>query len=923
MGRNSYIIIDPAQVSPHSHNYEYNKVLSRQAAAAGYDVVLLINAADASDFSSVPAKVKRVFRHSIHDWLPIQDMWRSTFWRRVNTARNMLVRRVTTVPNLTFFTVYPDVARVLSFIGRALVVVFSPVLHLLNYVFDRIVQRSRPFHRDQFAAFLANYFSKYQCKPGDRIIMHSATPAMVESLFELRARMGIETPLPAHGTFVFHHSLSEPDVHWWYLQYYQVGNLRWMRKRWESGSPFRTGSFHALTSPLTDELREDTGLPVTHIRHFLDDSLFKALLGSELAIVRRDPGSPASIGIRASDLGAHNSSHVLDMVSAVKQAAPNVQFKLLCRNPGAPGLEAMKIIGAVPDLEILDTNSSEAFLRALSGLDMLVMPYEPEAYKMRVSGVQLECAAVGAAVLAPAGTTLTADDAPARVYSFARPQEMAAAVLEFIAQRTEAGFEEARQLRAKQDQKIAFRTVIDELAPTDAVAGQKIITVDRYGPVATVVSPLWGRCGSSTVFDAETEYLLDRGYYIARIMVAQWRLLPCNTAHVFTMMRENSARVKPHLFLVASRDRWRALFVRFTQSFRRSSAFGQDAILIGTSVDHDKQLANYFFENSEIAVVNHSFHGRYLKRFQRAKVVLETQDIQAYQYRIRNETNRATGRLETIEDWTRDEAEVWKAVDACVNLSQDEQNVIRRYAPNSHMIRPLMETRALAAKRTWPQFVKANQIHESHLDIKSYDFMLWGDLHQSNVNSTRWFIENVSLHREFKGCRTFICGRVGGQMLNDFGVRPGLYFAGFLDNLDEAILRSKLLVLPDQMGSGISVKTLDTLSTGRPFVATTIALRSLDLEGIAFQGVKTAVEMRADCKRLLGSEAAMEERAKIGRAIHARNMDRSDFYARWDRVLQSVGLIPTAAAPARSHDKDGVANTAEERADVPFAASVF
>jgi hypothetical protein len=893
VSRKRFVIVDPAQTNPNSHNYEYNKVLARQAAAAGYDVALLINQHDASDFTAIPAQVERVFVHSTYDYDSIHDMWRSRTHRRLNTARSLIAARLSKLPNLTFFQVYPDVAQVLGYLGRALVVLLSPFLHMFNFVFDRVVQRSTPYHRDQFAAVLAQHFTRHPCSAGDRVVIHSATPAMLESLTELRARMNLAAPLPAHGAFIFHHSISEPNASAWYLEYYQFANLKWLRRRWEIASPFRTSSFHALSPQLVAELTAETGLPFVRFKHCLDSSTFKRVLGQDLALVTRSGGA-ARIGIRASDITYSNCDDILAMIATVRRLEPKVEFKLLTRNLSSQSEEVTRFLGAEPATEFMSTDGDEAYIRALVGIDLLVLPYNPRVYRKRISGVQLECAVVGTAIVAPSRSTLTEPDAPGRVFAFDRPRGMAGAVVRFVKSRSKQDFGTKRAAAVKRDRSVAFRGVIDELS----VEGSKgrALTVSRYGPIATVVSPFWGRCGSTTVFDGETEYLLDRNYYVARVMVAQWRLMPHNTKTVFDMVRENSQRVKPHLFLIASRARWRSLASRLLPRFWGKSALGQDAISIGCSTDHDKTLAAYFFDKSELAIVNHSFHGEYLKRFKRAKVVLETQDIQALQYRIRSERNRLTGRAENVEQWIRDEAEIWKGVDACVNLSTDEQSVIGRTAANSHLIRPLVHSRELSPKRAWPEFVRTNSIHEIMISVTSYDFMLWGDIHQANINSSKWFIENIALHPDFAGRKTFICGRLGGVMYQHFANAPGLYFSGFIDDIEEAMLRAKLLVLPDQMGSGISIKTLDTLATGRPFAASRIALRSLELGNSDYRGAKDALEMQKDCKALLADDKARAARGELGRRWHAANISKPVFYDNWDATLRSVGLLPYATS---------------------------
>lgn len=207
-----------------------------------------------------------------------------------------------------------------------------------------------------------------------------------------------------------------------------------------------------------------------------------------------------------------------------------------------------------------------------------------------------------------------------------------------------------------------------------------------------------------------------------------------------------------------------------------------------------------------------------------------------------------------------------------------------------------MDRRELDIRRPWREFVRDNDIYDTLMYIHNFDFLLWGDAHPSNLNSTKWFIENVALHADFAWCKTLILGRAGSLMYQEFGSRSGLYYAGFVDQLDDAMHRSKLIILPDQMGSGISIKTLDTLATSRPFVATQLALRSLQFGEGSYRGAATADEFRNDCLKLLKCEIARQQRAEIARSLYDINFSRQVYYSAWDDLLRSIGLSPQATS---------------------------
>jgi hypothetical protein len=53
-------------------------------------------------------------------------------------------------------------------------------------------------------------------------------------------------------------------------------------------------------------------------------------------------------------------------------------------------------------------------------------------------------------------------------------------------------------------------------------------------------------------------------------------------------------------------------------------------------------------------------------------------------------------------------------------------------------------------------------------------------------------------------------------------------FDGPVDDATRFLARGRVIAVPAQAGAGVQVKTLDAIATGRPVVATSLALRGLD-----------------------------------------------------------------------------------------------
>ena len=95
-----------------------------------------------------------------------------------------------------------------------------------------------------------------------------------------------------------------------------------------------------------------------------------------------------------------------------------------------------------------------------------------------------------------------------------------------------------------------------------------------------------------------------------------------------------------------------------------------------------------------------------------------------------------------------------------------------------------------------------------------FDLMLWGSPHAGNSDSIKWFVDHVFAQDvRFKGCKVAIVGRVCDLLSADVGEDPHVFLFGFIDCIDDLIARSKILVIPDLDGTGISIKAMEVLSS--------------------------------------------------------------------------------------------------------------
>jgi Glycosyl transferases group 1 len=888
-GRKRCIVIDPNQRLQQSHNYRYNKILYQNAIDASYDVVFLFNRNDKSEFHNLDAKIVRCFTHSTYDYMEIRSLYRNLNVARFGRLVSSLWNRIGEINPPDMIKRFPDVALVVNLIYRAFIVLIFPLIYIIYKLYNYIIYKKRPYLDDIFARELAPQLKRLKITANDIVIVHSGNYAMIEALFLLRPHLNMKEPFPAPLHVVFHHSMTESHGESFNLDYYQRAELKWLRRRCETGLPFRELHLYGTNEALCEEMTELSGMEFKLFNHVEETDKFGTHLAGIPVAEETTKNRILRIGVRAKDVNGENGRAISDAFSAIRKGGSNVTFVLLGKQP-APTADLQRFMASVPGIDVVSTDSDNDYLAQLANLDLLVQPYRQEDYAKRISAVFVECALLGIPTVSPDKTTISRSADIAQVFAYPQLPDLAAAIDRFLKARLKPSFSEERLNKMQAARAFYLRNCITcDFAP----ATKPVAVITAFGPIAVVVSPFWGKCGSSTVFDSNTEYLLTRGYFVFRMMISINRVNINNLGNIYQFFQENGMRVRPHGFLLASRTRMSTLKALLYPSFWTQSAFGQINRLNGGSLDHDKPLAAYVFANAEVAVVNHSYHFDYARQFRKARIILETQDIQSHQLVGHRQKNLVTQRVESEAQFLVDEIKVWRSVDATVNLSPSENAVIGQHCPNSFYIRPYIDERKVVLTRNWPEFVRANHLDNSFLDIESIDMIVWGDSHPMNVQSTLWFLrEIVQPHPVLSQKSILIVGRLGNAIFSHMGSQPRWYYSSFLDKLDDCFLKSKLLVLPDQIGTGMSIKTLETLALGLPFVATDVAMRGVDPGDTQFRSTTNGPELQQDIVTLLGSPQKRRQRAEAARQLFNLNFAPEQYYRKWDEVMQSVGLAP-------------------------------
>jgi hypothetical protein len=426
------------------------------------------------------------------------------------------------------------------------------------------------------------------------------------------------------------------------------------------------------------------------------------------------------------------------------------------------------------------------------------------------------------------------------------------------------------------------------------------LVVDRFGPVALLISALWGRTGSSAVFDAQTRYLLERGFVVARILVdhhPKWGHR--RAARVDRLLAENFENLRPHLHLVAERDHsFRHLWkLHATAAFRESSPVGRMGMLLADAKIDRPAAAAWCADRTVLTIVNHLPHVAFAERLASAPIVLETHDIFAKLLTLHGIPDFVPRGPDGDRRREADEIDVWGRVAACVNLSPEDHAVVSPVARCSALARPYVN-RVPRPARSWPEVLAANRLPAELRDVPPFDIMLWGDWHEGNAAGIRWFLEQVAdRHTRLQEASILLVGRVAQALPPRLLQRQRLHAVGFVDCIDDFFARSTVLVVPDPPGStGTSIKAIDAFARGCCFASTAAGLRGVTLADTGLAPSNDPATLALDIVGLLQSRDARRARAAAALRLYELNFSKAAYSEAWDAILHA--LLPGLPIPA-------------------------
>ncbi|AUN33964.1 glycosyltransferase family 4 protein [Niveispirillum cyanobacteriorum] len=757
----------------------------------------------------------------------------------------------------------------------------------------------QPFNRDEFAMALARELASLELKFGDRLFFHTMTPGMLESLQEVTAQMGLKVPLDVDSYFLFHFGKDAPDATTFLDRYHSYSHVPTVSNRIQTGSPFRRLYFLATCDELAEECAQLFRVP-TYLFDGLTDleSYFLANGGeNETAAVKEMLANTLKhtgqfhVSIRASDVQPGLVKALSQSVALLDKFNLTLKVSILYNERSLHLIRDLAIETKGLNIEFLNVESNNEYIRAITNTHLMLLTYEAPKYLKRVSAVLHDCSVLGTSCIVPTGTTLATARDYADIYVYTEIADITLLILR-AARNLRFGSESVRTRRQALARQRYASDVISRLVAAPLMPS---LEVQAIAPIATVIAPAWGRCGSSFAIEGHIRTLINAGYFVVQVLVMDKAVDQYEATPFFwSLLEQNSRNIRGHVQRIAFAKYSDHVQLTLTPEYLGGNAFTQFLDRIGVADIWDEQLAKFMLA-AQITVVNHVFNTKFARRFGAGRMVLETHDIQSYQMVNWPLINDATGQPETLSTMLASEFDQVRRFDYVVNVAPDEHAVLSLVNPRSRLITPYLPQELIAQPNCYSaisEIAKAWNLDHHYQGLTTFDLLLVGDRHPANCEAGLWFMRDVFIpHLVPMGFSLAIVGKLSDALHERFGAIPGVFYMSVVKDLKTIRSLSHVSVLPDQRGTGISIKTLESFASGMAFAATSVAVRGL-ADRLPFNLIinDDAEGFAQRLKELVCNKEARQQCADMARRCYDTVSGEGKFFMFWMEILNDLGV---------------------------------
>jgi glycosyltransferase involved in cell wall biosynthesis len=425
-------------------------------------------------------------------------------------------------------------------------------------------------------------------------------------------------------------------------------------------------------------------------------------------------------------------------------------------------------------------------------------------------------------------------------------------------------------------------------------------------PAVIIVGPPWPRSGTARVIQNQIDYYRYRGFRTLFVTVPFYRdYMPDNK--IWDELKEGIndfgadhtaiAHLSPRRYKIA---KYKA---SISHGFRGTAldwtiAVGRSARLPADTIRSFRDLPVALLHVNHVYTLGFALDLRRQLAASGARmpIILETHDIQSDLLREKGELNPWTHRPDRVERLVESEIGQLRKVDVLVHLSVDDFRFFQAQIPSKPHI--------LALPTIDQRFISA--VNGAPAPADKIDVLFVGQFHNANLRGIEWFLEHVWPRIADRRYNLKIVGLI------DILVRqklPQLYeafrpcFIGQVTDLAPFYRAARCVIAPMVSGSGTSIKTIEALAMGKPFIGTSKAFRGMPMERIRRAGIQEYDDPQAFADAIVQA-LSTEQSGALSRAAYDGVFSQSAAFAARDKALR---LATDAHSPNSLRERLGFA----------------
>jgi polysaccharide biosynthesis protein PslH len=408
-------------------------------------------------------------------------------------------------------------------------------------------------------------------------------------------------------------------------------------------------------------------------------------------------------------------------------------------------------------------------------------------------------------------------------------------------------------------------------------------------PAVVIVGPPWPKSGTSRVIQNQIEFYRSRGFLTVFVAVAiQGNYFRDGKA--WDAFKEHAHELGADHVAIAALNRRLHTVTKVTGTVRHALRgtklnwifdTGASARLPADVIQLVRDLPVALIHVNHVFTLGFALRLRKqsVRRGEQVPMIVETHDVQSHLIKENGNRNPWTRRPDSLEKLERSEIKLLEKANVLVHLSVDDFNFFKTRMPDKQ------------------HFLSFPTINESFVsDVKgtspssdAIDLLFVGQYSKPNFAAVEWFLRDVWPLIASKKYKLTIVGAVEGVVRAS---APQLYeefrssFLGPIADLAPYYRSARCVIAPMVYGSGISIKTIEALGLGKPFVGTSKAFRGMPMGRIEQAGLHAHDDPKSFAHAIMHALSSEQLEGTRSRAAYDEVFSLQSAFASRDEALR-------------------------------------